>query len=36
MVAKRYFVEIELQKQDAKQLQEWVKRLDLKKLAEIK
>jgi hypothetical protein len=36
MVAKRYFVEIELQKQDAKELQEWVKRLDLKKLAEIK
>jgi hypothetical protein len=36
MVAKRYFVEIELQKQDAKQLQEWLKRVDLKKLAEIK
>jgi hypothetical protein len=36
MVAKRYFVEIELQKQDAKELQEWVKRVDLKKLAEIK
>lgn len=36
MVAKRYFVEIELQKQDAKELQEWVKRLDLKKLAAIK
>jgi hypothetical protein len=36
MVAKRYFVEIELQKQDAKELEEWIKRLDLKKLAEIK
>jgi len=36
MVAKRYFVEIELQKQDAKELQEWLKRVDLKKLAEIK
>jgi len=36
MVAKRYFVEIELQKQDAKELQEWAKRVDLKKLAEIK
>jgi hypothetical protein len=36
MVAKRYFVEIELQKQDAKELQEWAKRVDLKKLAQIK
>jgi hypothetical protein len=36
MVAKRYFVEIETQKQDAKELQEWIKRVDLKKLAEIK
>ena len=36
LVAKRYFVEIELQKQDAKELQEWIKRVDLKKLAEIK
>ena|ERR1700719_1741157 len=36
MIAKRYFVEIELQKQDAKDLQEWIKRVDLKKLAEIK
>src|SRR5262249_50859851 len=36
MVAKRYFVEIELQNQDPKELQEWVKRIDLKKLAEIK
>jgi hypothetical protein len=36
MIAKRYFVEIELQNQDPKELQEWVKRIDLKKLAEIK
>ena len=33
MVAKRYFVKIELQNQDPK---EWIKRIDLKKLAEIK
>jgi hypothetical protein len=36
MVAKRYFVEIQLQNQDPKELQEWIKRVDLKKLAEIK
>jgi hypothetical protein len=36
MMAKRYFVEIELQNQDPKELQEWVKRIDLKKLAAIK
>ena len=36
MIAKRYFVEIELQNQDPKELQEWVKRIDLKKLAVIK
>src|SRR6266446_4842746 len=36
MVAKRYFVQIELQKQDPRELQEWIKRVDLKKLAEIK
>ena len=36
MVAKRYFVTIELQNQDPKELQEWIKRVDLKKLAEIK
>ena len=36
MVAKRYFVTVELQNQDPKELQEWVKRVDLKKLAEIK
>lgn len=36
MVAKRYFVQLELQGEDPKELQEWVKRIDLKKLAEIK
>jgi hypothetical protein len=36
MIAKRYFVQIELQNQDPKELQEWLKRVDLKKLAVIK
>ncbi len=36
MVANRYFVQIELQGQDPKELQEWIKRIDLKKLAAIK
>ena len=36
MVAKRYFVQLELQGEDSKELQEWIKRLDLKKLADIK
>jgi hypothetical protein len=36
MVANRYFLQIELQNQDPKELQEWVRRVDLKKLAEIK
>jgi hypothetical protein len=36
MVAKRYFVEVELQNQDPKELQDWIKRVDLKKLAEIR
>lgn len=36
MVAKRYFLQIELQHQDPKELQEWVKRVDLKRLAAIK
>ena len=36
MVARRYFVQIELQDRDPKELQDWVKRVDLKKLAEIK
>lgn len=36
LVAKRYFLQIETMGQDAKELQEWLKRIDLKKLAEIK
>src|SRR5213594_4225923 len=36
MIANRYFVQIELQNRDPKELQEWVKRVDLKKLGEIK
>jgi hypothetical protein len=36
MIANRYFLQIELQNQDPKELQEWVKRVDLKKLATIK
>lgn len=36
MVAKRYFVQIELMGQDPKELQQWLRRVDLKKLAEIK
>ena len=36
MVAKRYFVQIETQGLEPKELQEWVKRIDLKKLADIK
>jgi hypothetical protein len=36
MIAKRYFVQIELQDQDPKELQEWLKRVDLKKLSAIK
>jgi hypothetical protein len=36
MIANRYFVQIELQNQDPKELREWVKRIDLKKLAAIK
>ncbi len=36
MVAKRYFVQIETQGQDAAAMQEWAKRVDLKKLAETK
>lgn len=36
IVAKRYFVEVELTNQDPKELQEWIKKVDLKKLAEIK
>ena len=36
MVANRYFLQIELQNQDPRELQEWIKRVDLKKLATIK
>ena len=36
MIAKRYFVQIEVQNLDPKELQEWIKHVDLKKLAEIK
>ena len=36
MVAKRYFLQIETRGQDAKELREWLKRIDLKKLAEVK
>ena len=36
IVGKRFFVQIELGNEDPKQLREWVKRVDLKKLAELK
>jgi hypothetical protein len=36
MVAKRYFVEVQMQNQDPKELQEWIKKVDLNKLADIK
>src|SRR5216110_3338693 len=36
MIADRYFVQLELQNQDPSELQEWIKRIDLKKLAAIK
>ena len=36
MVADRYFVQVELQNQDPGELQGWIKRIDLKKLATIK
>lgn len=36
MVAKRYLLQIETHDQDSKDLQEWLKRIDLKKLAEVK
>ena len=36
MVADRYFVQVELQNQEPGELQEWIKRVDLKKLAAIK
>jgi hypothetical protein len=36
MIAGRYFVQVELQNQEPGELQEWIKRVDLKKLAGIK
>lgn len=36
MVAKRYVLQIETQGQDSKDLQDWLKRIDVKKLAEVK
>ena len=36
MIANRYFVQIEVQNLDPKELQQWIKRVDLKKLAAIK
>jgi len=36
MIADRYFVQIELQNQDPGELQGWIKRVDLKKLAAVK
>lgn len=36
LIAKRYFLQIETRGQDAAALQEWLKRIDLKKLAAVK
>jgi len=36
IVAKRYFIQIELTNQDPKELRTWLKKMDLKKLAELK
>lgn len=36
MVAKRYILQIETQNQESKDLQDWLKRIDLKKLATVK
>jgi hypothetical protein len=36
MIANRYFVQIELQNDEPAELQEWIKHIDLKKLAAIK
>jgi hypothetical protein len=36
MVAKRYVLTIETQNQEAKDLQDWLKRIDVKKLATVK
>src|SRR6266404_3075593 len=35
MIANRYFVQVELQNEDPGELREWIKHIDLKKLAEI-
>jgi hypothetical protein len=36
IIGKRFLLEIETRNADAKELQEWVKRIDLKKLADVK
>ena len=36
IAGKRYFVQIELTNQDPKELREWLRKIDLKKLAELK
>jgi hypothetical protein len=36
VVAKRYILQIETTAQDPAELQEWLKRIDLKKLSEVK
>lgn len=36
IVAKRYFIQIDVTNQDPKELREWLKKIDLKKLAELK
>ena len=36
LIAKRYFLQIETTGQDPKDLQDWLKRIDLKKLAAVK
>jgi hypothetical protein len=36
MIADRYFVQVELQNQEPSELQDWIKRVDLKKLAAVK
>jgi len=36
IVAKRYFIQIEVANQDPKELREWLKKIDVKKLGELK
>lgn len=36
LVARRYLLQVDINGQEAKELQQWLKRIDLKKLAEIK